>query len=1071
MFKISIIISLNNVKNGIIESFDSILNQTIGFENLQVIFVNNLSNEIEKKYAMEYPNVLSVDVDQSNILKGQLNNIGMKLAVSDYILFLNPLNTLDENACELLYNNILEEDFDFVCGVNCIDDMNTSEINLDLSIFENNPSFINYLTVNNVLFKKSFLIKNNFNFFGRYFEFDSTFLFNSLLDTKKIKLFKGVIIKEIKFNLKHHKEIIKEFIDATFEMYFISISKNKMDFFINNILFARLNYFTEYLLTDELSINDILDILCFSRPLFELFCKNNNKCSKDMPPIFDNISLGNYEEALYLIYGDYIPKQEDIKILSLCDDYTFESFRYECNLVKLNFDKWINQFKTEKPDIFLLTSKVCEEYDENFITEILNYCDNNHIPSVFWENNNLKESQFRKLINHFEYIFSNSRKKVNFYAKEGHKNIHYLMFATQPKIFNPISDVDRLKKTVMFFGNLNKNNSEYYKILLRNFSELKSNNFNIGFLDNLSSISISSDYDPNFYLSVDYSQMPEVYKKSDFGFIFNEEQDICNQKIFELMSSYTLIFSNCSKIIFDEFKDNVFYIGSSFDFNCGDFEKIKNENLHNVLKNHTYSNRLNQILNTINLKYIPNLKHITLFYQLNNIDELENIYNHFYLINYPFKRMKIITTEDKLYLPNAILKEDLNEVDLYENDYFCFADLNLNVDFVEDALLHFNYIKKDIGIKEDIEKNFLFDKTRDIKNVIFNSSKFANSISAIGSEFDIYCFNNFLTKVSVIIPVYNVEKYLRECLDSIINQTLKDIEIICVDDGSSDNSLEILKEYMKRDSRIKIISQNNKGVSCARNIGLENARGKYIYFIDSDDFLELNGLNEMYQQAEIKDLDLLKFNLCTYEDETGRKKALYQRVKPEFLKELGDTIFDYKTIGADVYTLSPNMQSSFFRKETIKKCRFPKGLIFEDNIFLIEALFNSKKVYYYDKFLANKRERKGSITESTGEKFSDIIEIRNQIVDLAKKYNHYQDYKFTIYSRKYMFIKLLFLQTGENYKKSFFEKIQEDCRNKKEEYEKEGIFEILDEKSKKIFEAGLNSKNYNEFEELIRKAV
>ena len=140
-------------------------------------------------------------------------------------------------------------------------------------------------------------------------------------------------------------------------MYFISISKNKMDFFINNILFARLNYFTEYLLTDELSINDILDILCFSRPLFELFCKNNNKCSKDMPPIFDNISLGNYEEALYLIYGDYIPKQEDIKILSLCDDYTFESFRYECNLVKLNFDKWINQFKTEKPDIFLLTSK------------------------------------------------------------------------------------------------------------------------------------------------------------------------------------------------------------------------------------------------------------------------------------------------------------------------------------------------------------------------------------------------------------------------------------------------------------------------------------------------------------------------------------------------------------------------------------------------------------------------------------------------------------------------------------------------------------------------------------------
>lgn len=328
-----------------------------------------------------------------------------------------------------------------------------------------------------------------------------------------------------------------------------------------------------------------------------------------------------------------------------------------------------------------------------------------------------------------------------------------------------------------------------------------------------------------------------------------------------------------------------------------------------------------------------------------------------------------------------------------------------------------------------------------------------------------------MIKISVIIPVFNVEKYLEECLDSILNQSFTNIEIICVDDGSNDSSLDILKRYAKNDSRIKIISQNNNGVGNARNMGLEIAKGKYIYFIDADDFLYSDGLKEMYHQSELKNLDLLKFNLMTYEDCTGFKKEFYQRVKPPFLKDLGDCVFDYKTIGKYVYSLSPNMQSSFFRKEVINNIRFSENLIFEDNLFFIEALFNSKRVYYYDKFLAFKRERPKSITNSFDYKFSDIIEIRNLIIVLAKKYDHYEKYKYTIYSRKYMFIKNVFLQTSENYKKEFFEKFQRDCKNKKEEYEKEGIFEILDEKSIKIFEAGLNSKNYKEFEELIRKAI
>ncbi len=114
-------------------------------------------------------------------------------------------------------------------------------------------------------------------------------------------------------------------------------------------------------------------------------------------------------------------------------------------------------------------------------------------------------------------------------------------------------------------------------------------------------------------------------------------------------------------------------------------------------------------------------------------------------------------------------------------------------------------------------------------------------------------------KVSVIIPVYNAEKYLRECLDSVVNQTLRDIEIICVNDGSTDNSAAILQEYTKADSRITIIGQENQGLSAARNCGMRCAHGKYIYFLDSDDYIEKEALEILVRLAEDHDADSVHF--------------------------------------------------------------------------------------------------------------------------------------------------------------------------------------------------------------------
>src|SRR5574344_2773158 len=124
-------------------------------------------------------------------------------------------------------------------------------------------------------------------------------------------------------------------------------------------------------------------------------------------------------------------------------------------------------------------------------------------------------------------------------------------------------------------------------------------------------------------------------------------------------------------------------------------------------------------------------------------------------------------------------------------------------------------------------------------------------------------------KVSLIIPVFNSEKYLDECLESAIGQTLTDIEIICVDDGSTDCSAEILHEYSKKDNRIKVLRQENLGQSTARNKGLKFASGEYIAFLDSDDFMKSDMLEKLYDKAKVENSDIVMSDIVVLNERTG----------------------------------------------------------------------------------------------------------------------------------------------------------------------------------------------------------
>lgn len=202
-------------------------------------------------------------------------------------------------------------------------------------------------------------------------------------------------------------------------------------------------------------------------------------------------------------------------------------------------------------------------------------------------------------------------------------------------------------------------------------------------------------------------------------------------------------------------------------------------------------------------------------------------------------------------------------------------------------------------------------------------------------------------KVSVIIPVYNVEKYLPQCIDSIINQTLKDIEIICIDDGSTDNSLNILKEYQKKDKRIIIIEQQNGGAGRARNAGLKIAKGTYLSFLDSDDFFYENMLKEAVDNLEKTKSDIIVYNVDLYDNKLNKIIPDNWVIKKDLLPQ--KQIFSYKdcleTIFTCVHTAAWN---KLFRSEFIKKNKlyFQETHNTNDLYFVCMALVLAKEITY-----------------------------------------------------------------------------------------------------------------------------
>ncbi len=230
--------------------------------------------------------------------------------------------------------------------------------------------------------------------------------------------------------------------------------------------------------------------------------------------------------------------------------------------------------------------------------------------------------------------------------------------------------------------------------------------------------------------------------------------------------------------------------------------------------------------------------------------------------------------------------------------------------------------------------------------------------------------------LSVIVPVYNVEEYLAECLDSIINQTYKDIEIIVVDDGSTDNSGLICNEYAAKYDKITVYHKQNGGLSSARNYGIERANGKYLSFIDSDDFIDKDMFYILMNLATINDADIV---MCGYIKYTSKEINEHQK----FL-EKDTTVYKNQEVLLRFYT-EFCAWNKVYKKKLLNNIRFPEGKLYEDARTMYKIAYQAKIAVVYPKCLYYYRQRNSSIMNTFSTKnYFDRISVWDEIYDFMR---------------------------------------------------------------------------------------
>lgn len=328
-----------------------------------------------------------------------------------------------------------------------------------------------------------------------------------------------------------------------------------------------------------------------------------------------------------------------------------------------------------------------------------------------------------------------------------------------------------------------------------------------------------------------------------------------------------------------------------------------------------------------------------------------------------------------------------------------------------------------------------------------------------------------MVEISVIIPVYNCEDYLDESVNGILNQTFKDIEVICVDDGSTDNSLQKLKDFAQKDNRVQVYHQENQGGGAARNFALTKALGKYVYFMDADDILYSDALEKCYDLCEEKKVDFLIFKAINYKVSTDEYFETEYFSMNRLYNIVGDEVFSIDDIGENIFNMSVTPWGKLYDRKFIMStgAQFAVGISFHDNKFFWDMLFQSKKIIFLNEILYVRRLHSSSLIGSKNRGYFNSFIAFNQVFDIFKKHNKFDEFKNRLYNWKVDVQYFRFKMIHEEYKQEFLDRLKEEHSKMANEEGLDDFLEILNPRNTAIYQNAKESETYKEFGLLMEK--
>lgn len=1048
--KISIIIPVNNLENYIRKSLDSVVKQTL--KEIEIICVDDGSTDSSLKIIKEFAKNDSRIILLEEETKGQAfaRNVGIERATGEYIGFVDGDDWVDHSMFEKMYENAKRLNSEItMCSTKVFDEykQSLSEDNdyYNLNIFDKSfddktfshldiPELI--LDVNvavwNKIYSREFLQKINAKFKEGYIYEDLPFFYETFLKAEKVSLIRdflyfyrtnrfGSTMSNVKRKILDRIEMVALTYDMFKALPYYEEIKIKLVAWLIDDLFHR------YTLVNQKYKKEFF--FRMKKTFLDLDISNIDKNILDNIYYYKEFSFvvkGSFEECNKRFFGVYNTfKKEKNELISqhqeemcnlskTCDrekEYEKNKVEQECNLIKTKYEQeFENKLNSQKiwyeNEFDLKIEEQKEWMKDELIGQKDKYSQEINSQKIFYEGRLTSQKQIYEFdLNLLKEWFENELKFRLNAQNESYKNEINTILSQQKEFceneikikVDQYSQLYENEKALQLLRQKEQFDEDLIKLL-----NTKSQEHELE-LNNLKNRLLAETNEKITQLQAEHDEILNNLRKQ-----LKTEND-------EQINSLKEQFENDIKT--QLWQQSQYYEGEITAQLENQKEQFESDTKTQLWQQSQYyeeeiKTQLESQKDWFENEIDRRIAEVDVWHNKNLEDHLEDQKNFF--------ESRIADLHNSFNDNFNRQKEEYNvqlELQLKQQQELCKNELKNQKNYYNQELI----TQKQYYEKEISNVRFVLKVVKKLKNI---NKRIKNLFIKTKNE---PIVNR--PRVSIIVPVYNVDKYLRQSLDSLVNQYLKNIEIICVNDGSTDNSASILEEYKAKDSRIKVIHKQNAGTGAARNDGLRIATGECIGFVDPDDWVKDNMFERLYNLMKETGADIVMCTPGGFDEKNQVEADFPYFVDANFKKELDNRIFSWKEISPFSYPMC--VWNKLYKKELFDKhhIEFAEGLDFEDHKVIFKSLLTAEKIFFIrEKLYIYRFNREGSILSDNNARLMDHIKIFDIVEDILNETNTMQQLRHDFITYKIHNLFYYYSMIKEEHKNDYYHKMTESIK-------------------------------------------